>query len=185
MINEDKLVEELTYIGFKEIFTENLSTDEKIKMFNNAKIIVGSIGGGMSNLLFTKSNTKTFVIVTPYFLNINNRFRFSLENTDIKYINDVKTYTEGNKISMYCRCKILRDNRIGEIVNWRLKNNNEEYLINISKNDIAGFNNEIKFEQEWVYPEELELLDKGLNSPYIVNVNEIINLIKSSRDSFL
>jgi len=185
MINEDELVEELNKIGFKEIFTENLSTDEKINIFYNAKMIVGSIGGGMSNLLFSKPETKSFVIVTPYFLDINNRFRFTLENTNITYINDVKTYTEGNSIPLYCRCKISSNNtnknKIGEIVNWRFTNNKEEYLINISNNDIAGFNNEIIFKQEWFFSDELELMDEGLNSPYIVDINKTIDLIKYTK----
>ena len=185
MINEDELVEELNKIGFKEIFTENLSTDEKINIFYNSKMIVGSIGGGMSNLLFSKPETKSFVIVTPYFLDINNRFRFTLENTNITYINDVKTYTESNSIPLYCRCKILSNNtnknKIGEIVNWRFTNNKEEYLINISNNDIVGFNNEIIFKQEWFFSDELELIDKGLNSPYIVNINKTIDLIKYTK----
>ena len=55
MMNEDELVERLKNIGFIEIFAENLSTDEKIILFSNAVIIVGSIGGGMSNLLFSNN----------------------------------------------------------------------------------------------------------------------------------
>ena len=67
MMNEDLLVEELTQLGFVEIFAENLTTDEKIKMFSNAKIIIGSIGGGMANLVFSKKKYKVICISNTIF----------------------------------------------------------------------------------------------------------------------
>jgi capsular polysaccharide biosynthesis protein len=79
MINEDDLVNELDKKGFIEIFTENLNTDEKLYLFSNAYEIVGSIGGGMSNLLFSKPSTKSYIIVSPIFLDINYRFKYSME----------------------------------------------------------------------------------------------------------
>ena len=70
MINENELVEKLNDLNFTEIFSENLNTDEKIYLFSHTKIIIGSIGGGMSNLLFSNKETKSIVLVTPYFLDI-------------------------------------------------------------------------------------------------------------------
>ena len=52
MMNEDELVCYLEKKGFKEVFTENLSTIEKIKYFSNAECVIGAIGGGVSNVLF-------------------------------------------------------------------------------------------------------------------------------------
>lgn len=178
MMNEDELVVKLEENGYKEIFAENLNTDEKIYLFSKAKYICGSIGGGMANLLFSNKETKTIVIVTPYFLEINFRFKYSLENTDINYFYDVNTYLEDNKIPLYCRIEITNQNskyykKYGETVGFE----NNKYLVNISDNDIAGFNNNIKFNNDWVFVDEFKLLDKGLNSPYIIDITKFIYLI--------
>ena len=182
MMNEDLLVEELNKLGVKEIFTENLSIDEKIHLFNNAKLVIGSIGGGMSNLLFSPTTTKSVVIVTPEFLDINLRFKYSMEHTNITYFNDVETQREANTISLFCRVKITAQGnykeKLGEIVEYDKVTN--KYKVNISNNDVAGFNNETAFENQWFFLEEFEILDKGLNSPYIVDIEKIISLIKKN-----
>jgi len=179
-MNEDELVENLVKIGFNEIFAENLNTDEKIYLFSNADIIIGSIGGGMANLLFSNNNTKSIVMATPFFLDINYRFKYSIEHTDIQYIYDVKTYLEDNKIPLYIRVKITDKNSIyfekyGEICQYNKDNN--KYLVNISNNDVAGFNNVIKFDNEWFLESEFILLDNGLNSPYLVDINKILDIL--------
>jgi capsular polysaccharide biosynthesis protein len=170
MMNEDEFVDYLNKKQFKEIFAENLNTDEKIYLFTNADIIVGSIGGGMANLLFSDKRIKSIILVTPYFLDVNYRFRYSLEKSDFNYFYDINTYKKTNKIPLYCRVKILKDNKIGEIINFNKDNN--KYLINISDNDIAGFNNIINFKKEYFYETEFILLDNGLNSPYIVDIEK-------------
>jgi capsular polysaccharide biosynthesis protein len=178
MINEDLLVEKLEKLGFKEIYAENLTINEKINYFRNAKIIVGSIGGGMANLLFSTKNTKTIVIITPYFLDINYRFIYSLDTTDLIFFNDVKTHSENNLIPLYCRVKIINEkskyhNKIGEIIEYK----NDKYNINLSNNDIVGFNNNHKYENFEFYDYEFELLDKGLNSPYIIDIDNLVKKI--------
>lgn len=170
MINEDELVDKLTKLGFVEIFAENLSSDEKIKLFSNAEIVIGSIGGGMANLLFCNKKTKSIIIVTPYFLEINYRFKYSLELSNYIYFNDVKTYTQDNLIPLFCRVKINSTDKIGEIIEY----SNNKYLINISDNDVAGFNNNLKYKNEWFNEKDFTLIDNGLNSPYIVNVDDLI-----------
>lgn len=178
MMNEDLLVEKLTNLGYTEIFAENLTTNEKIKYFSNAKIVVGSIGGGMANLLFSTKKTKSVVIVTPYFLDINYRFTYSLEPSNVYYFRDVITYTENNRIPLYCRAKIINNesihfNKFGEITNFA----DNKYVLNISNNDIVGFNNSFTYEQCSINDTDMELLDKGLNSPYIVDIDKLLNLI--------
>ena len=177
-MNENLLVEELTKLGFTEIFAENLSTDDKINLFSTAEVVIGSIGGGMANLLFSDKSTKSIVLVTPYFMDINYRFKYSMEGSDIEYFNDVKTYKEKNNIPLFCRAKIKKIdseyyNKIGEITGYE----NSKYSLNISQNDVAGFNNNIIFNNDNFYENELELLDKGLNSPYIVNINKLKSII--------
>lgn len=178
MINESDFVEQITNCGFVEIFTENLNTDEKIYIFLNAEYICGSIGGGMSNLLFSKKQTKTYIIVSPYFLDINYRFKYSLENTNFHYFKDTEIYKKDNhsKYSLYIRVKITNKenndyDKIGEIVDTM---KDKKYVISLSNNDVAGFNNNIKFEQKCFNEDEFEVLDKGLNSPYTFNFSTII-----------
>jgi capsular polysaccharide biosynthesis protein len=173
MMNEDLLVETLKEYGFIEIFAENLNTDEKIFLFSNAKYIIGAIGGGMANLLFSKSTTKTIVIETPYFLEINHRFKYSMDHTIIKYMRDVTTYTT-SPIPLYCRVKIIENKMIGEISDYNM--NNDTYLINLS-NSVAGFNNKSSFKNEWFLSNEFELLDNGLNSPYTININSLLEIL--------
>jgi capsular polysaccharide biosynthesis protein len=178
MMNEDLLVDKLTNMGIQEIFTENLTTDEKIQLFNQSEMIIGSIGGGMSNLLFSNTNTKSIVIVTPYFLDVNYRFKYSMEHTNITYFNNVITYTEDNDIPLYCRVQIIsgmHKDKIGEIVEYN--KNMDKYVVNISNNDVAGFNNQHIFDKNEFDKNEFKLLDSGLNSPYIVDIDSLINLI--------
>lgn len=174
MINENELVAKLNELGIEEIFAENLNIDEKIALFSSANLIIGSIGGGMANLLFANKSTKSIVLVTPDFLNINYRFKYSMENTDITYFNDVLTYKEENNIPLFTRVKISSTGIIGEICDY----SNGKYLVNLSANDIAGFNNQIKLSQEFYFESEFETLDNGLNSPYQVNIDSLVNLVK-------
>jgi hypothetical protein len=178
MMNEDDLVAELEARGIREVFTENLTIDEKIQLFSRAKMVVGSIGGGMANLLFSPSTTKSICLVTPHFLTINYRFKFSMEHTDITYFNDIQTFTEDNEIPLYCRVKMKGgkyNDRIGEICGYDSVSRN--YDIQLSSNDVAGFNNEISFESILSDPSEFDLLDQGLNSPYIVTISKLIHIL--------
>ena len=146
--------------------------EDKIKMFSSAELVIGSIGGGMANLLFSPKDTKSVVIVTPYFMDINYRFKYSMENTNIIYFDDVSTYKEDNNIPLYCRVKY--NNIIGEIGDYK----DGKYLINLSNNDIVGFSQNNSYQQIWANDNEFELLDKGLNSPYVVDINKLTSLIK-------
>lgn len=169
MENEDLLVERLTNdYGFEEVFCENLSMIEKIELFQNADFIIGAIGGGMCNLLFSPSTTKVICIVSPHFLNINYRFKFSMDHTNIQYLYDTETTSD-----LYRRVNV--NNRIGEIVDI----DNDCFIVQMSNNDVAGFNNLIEFEKIKVCKNECEFLDKGLNSPYIVDIDKIIIHLKN------
>lgn len=172
MINEDLLVEELIKYNIEEVFTENLSLDEKINLFANAELVIGAIGGGMCNLLFSPKETKSIVIVTPYFLDINYRFKYSMDHTDITYFYDVNTYKQDNKISLYCRVKYMGN--IGEISDYK----DGLYQIKLSNNDVVGFNLDNSYNEIWLNENEFELLDNGLNSPYIVNIDALMIYIQ-------
>lgn len=170
MINEDEFVENLKKYNVEEIFTENLNIDEKIYLFSYAELVIGSIGGGMANLLFSNCNVRSIIIVTPYFLDINCRFKYSLENSNCKYFYETTTYKENEKqeYPLYCRVKIFETNKIGEIDNFF----NGSYLISVSDNDVVGFSLDRNFEKKLYQTEEFKLLDYGLNSPYIIDIHK-------------
>ena len=90
-VNEDSLVDLLLKENYVEIFCEDLSMSEKIHHFQNATHIAGFIGGGMANCIFSKPSTKVLCLVTPEFLNINKRFVFSMNHTNVSYIENLVT----------------------------------------------------------------------------------------------
>lgn len=112
----------------------------------------------MSNLLFSPATTKSVVIVTPEFLDINLRFKYSMEHTDITYFNEIETYKEANTIPLFCRVKITSEGnykeKLGEIIEH--DNMTNKYKVNISNNDVAGFNNEVVFENQWFFLKSLK-----------------------------
>ena len=104
-----------------------------------------------------------------------------MESSDIAYYNDIQTFKQNNGIPLFCRAKIINEesayfNKIGEIVEFT----NDKYKVNISNNDVAGFNNLIKYEEEYFDNVDLELLDNGLNSPYTVNLTNLLFIIKNN-----
>jgi len=87
-MNEDDVVKIFEDNGFIEVFCENLSMEEKIGLLRSAKMVAGPIGGGMCNLLFSKPSTKVISINSPMFFDVNSRFRFSMEHTQLTNFND-------------------------------------------------------------------------------------------------
>jgi capsular polysaccharide biosynthesis protein len=180
ILNEDLIVEILKDNGFDEIFAEDFALDDKIKLFKNASYIIGAVGGGMCNLLFSSKEAKTLCIVSPDFLNVNARFKYSMENTNITYFYDCY-HNEYPKIPLYTRV-IINDNiskyynKIGEITKYNEKS--EKYEINVSNNDIVGFNSEVKYDVENIEYDKLKLLDNGLNSPFYIDEIKFRNALK-------
>ena len=52
-----------------------------------------------------------------------------------------------------------------------------KYEIALSNNDVAGFNNLTKYENKLFYDSEFEILDKGLNSPYVYKFESLLENI--------
>mgnify|MGYP003152318244 CR=1 FL=1 len=82
-VNEDEVVELFKSYGYKEVFCENLSMKEKVGLFRNAKYVAGCIGGGMSNVLFSKPDTKVISINSPEFFPTNDRLKYALNHTNL------------------------------------------------------------------------------------------------------
>ena len=180
-VNEMALVYLLKEYGIIEIFTECLSTEYKLAMFAQADVVVGVIGGGMCNLLFSPQTTKSLCIVTPEFLKINERFKYSMEHTQITYSYCTNHVESPNKYTLYTRIKVINPEspaygQLGEIE--ELLHN--AYVVRMLSNDIAEFSQDFAMESRVLKEWEVEALDGGLNSPYICDLaqveQDIINL---------
>jgi capsular polysaccharide biosynthesis protein len=163
LVNEDELVEKLVGEGYKEVFTENLSTIEKIVYFANASHVVGAIGGGISNVLFSPKTTKLEVLVSPTFLDVNKRFKYSLDCVDVTY-NYNSEHVEKTEFKTYMRVKCKEGNIVGEIE--KIDNNNNKLLISYTDGSNTGWNSENNYKQMEVNANDVEKLDNGLNSPW-------------------
>ena len=167
LINEDAIVDTLIKKGYTEVFTENLSTIEKILYFANATHIVGAIGGGISNVLFSPKTTKLEVLVSPTFLDVNYRFKYSLDNVDTTY-NINSEHSEKSEFKTYMRIKIKNSRIIGEIE--KIDINKNKLLISYTDGSNTGWNAQSIYKKIEVdiNKDIIEKLDNGLNSPWVI-----------------
>lgn len=170
LINEDDIVNYLTGKGFVEVFTETLSTVDKILLFSNAKHIVGPIGGGLCNVLFSTKETKLTVLNSPTFFDVNYRFLFSFENVDYKIL-DISEHVEKSEIKKFMRVKF--EDKVGEVVDI----DGDLVTIHYSNIDVGGWNNEINFIKTVKDISEVSPLDKGLNSEWIIDIKSLKEII--------
>jgi capsular polysaccharide biosynthesis protein len=161
LVNEDELVERLKCDGFTEVFTEKLTTTEKILYFANATHVVGAIGGGISNVLFSPKTTKLEAIISPTFLEVNKRFRYSLECVDVFYNNNT-IHIEDGTFKVYMRVKSKDNKIIGEIE----KIYDDKLLVSYTDGSNTGWNSQNTFKQIELYKNEVTKLDSGLNSAW-------------------
>jgi hypothetical protein len=168
--NEDALVESLNQQGYVEVFTENLSTVEKVRMFSQVDSVIGSIGGGVCNVLFSPPNTNVTVLISPTFLDVNKRFIYSFSNVNVNYFNDTKHVCD-DEFKKYMRVKV------GDIIGEITEVYNDEVLINYSEKFVAGWNNEVKFNTKKVKKKDCIILDKGLNSEWTLNIEKLLKTI--------
>lgn len=169
LINEDELCEKLVADGYKEIFTENLTTVEKILYFSNATHVVGAIGGGISNVLFSPTYTKLQAIISPTFLDVNSRFKYCLEGVDVHY--NYNTYhIEDGEYKTYMRVKTKDGKIVGEIEEIR----DDRVLISYTDGSNTGWNSQNKFNKIELSINDVEKLDNGLNSPWRLDISSIL-----------
>lgn len=173
-LNEDALVELLKQHGYVEVFCESMSMSEKISMFRSATHVAGFIGGGMANLLFSPPTTKTLCIITPYFLDINTRFKYSMDHTDIHYADCTTLATHAGPYPLYSRVRINHPGTphhgaIGEIDSW--VDDYDKYIVKVPKQRVAGFSLTNVYDHIFYSADFLEPLDKGLNSPFICTID--------------
>jgi hypothetical protein len=169
-MNEDQLVETLQEYGFEEVFCELLTMSQKIYMFQKATHIVGFIGGGMANLLFSPITTQVACIPTPDFLRINARFQYSMNHTYIQYIAGTELAPHEGPFSLYTRVQ-TEDKQIGEVVGFQ----GASGLCRVQwpEKAVAGFSLQAFYNVTEEDPHLLVALDKGLNSPFVCDVGRL------------
>jgi len=167
--NEDLLVATLKGKGYTEVFTELMSTKEKIQMFKGCTHVVGAIGGGLCNVLFSKKNTKLTPIVSPLFLEVNFRFSHCFANVETTYFTDTK-HTESDEFKKYMRVKAPRYKITGEISNV----DDHSVTIIYDEADVAGWNAQTEYKSLSLPRYEVEIIDRGLNSEWVMNLNNFI-----------
>jgi hypothetical protein len=179
-INEDNVVELLEKYGYFEIFCENISMTDKINLFSNASHIVGFIGGGLVNLLFSNPNTIVGCILTPDFLNINKRFSYSMNHTKISYLDITEHISYNGPYSLYTRVKIIDPyskfyNKIGEIE----ENIDNKYKIKILEESQAGFAFNSNYITDLFEYNQIKNIDNGLNSPFNCSIDYLRNYLET------
>jgi hypothetical protein len=170
LVNEDDLVKLLNSTGYVEVFSENLSTIDKIKMFSKAKYIIGAIGGGLCNVLFSNEDTELIALVSPTFLEINKRFEFSLSKVNVFNFKDSKHFDRG---SFKRFMRVYFENRIGEIEEVY----HHSILVAYTDNFVAGWNNNFKLKRKKISKKNCLKLDNGLNSPWVINIKKIKKIL--------
>jgi hypothetical protein len=163
LTNEDEIVDRLCEEGFVEVFTEKLSTIEKVLYFANATHVVGAIGGGISNVLFSQKKTKLEALVSPTFLDVNSRFKYSLTGVDV-YYNMNSEHVEKTEFKKYMRVKTRDGKIIGEIE----KIYDDRMLVSYTDGSNTGWNAQNVYKQIEVKMIDVEKMDNGLNSPWII-----------------
>ena len=169
LANEDDVVEFFKSKGFVEVFSENLSTDQKILLFNSANHIVGPIGGGLCNALFCNGECKLDILNSPTFFDVNKRFIYSFIPTNYEIV-DFSSHTEKTEIKKFMRVKF--DDKVGEVIDI----NDDTVTIIYSEIEVSGWNNDVKFETITKNIKDLQKLDGGLNSQWMINLDKIKTL---------
>ncbi len=62
LINEDEIINILRNYGFQAIIAEKMQFYEQVKLFAEAKIIIGPHGAGLTNMIFSKTGTSIIEI---------------------------------------------------------------------------------------------------------------------------
>jgi hypothetical protein len=164
MKNEDELVSFLEKKGFVEVFTETLTTKEKIILFNNADEVVGSIGGGLCNVLFSPKTTKLHAIISPVFLEVNKRFIFSLNRVKLNLFKDTQHY---ENTFFKKNMRITFNDKVGEIT----KIDGENLHVIYSDHNVVGWSEDNNYKTIILNQSQCNKIDDGLNCEWVININ--------------
>lgn len=173
LVNEDELVEYLESKGYTEVFTETMCMKDVIQMFFNVDSVVGAIGGGMANCLFCKDNTEVIPIISPTFLDVNNRFKYCFSKVNYKPFFDTE-HVETTEFKKYMRIQ-NEDYGVGEISSIV---NNERAKVLFSNEKVAGFSlDNTSLVECDVSLSRCKKLDNGLNSEWKINMEKFKEVV--------
>ena len=65
IVNEWEVLELVTQLGFERVFCEDMSFAEQVRLFFEAKFVFGPHGGGLTNIIWCKPETKVVEIFHP------------------------------------------------------------------------------------------------------------------------
>ena len=65
---EHEVEKRLISLGFEIVFLEDLTFEKQVKLFRNAKIVIGAHGAGMANMIWCQPNTKIIEIYDTKFI---------------------------------------------------------------------------------------------------------------------
>ncbi len=68
ILNEQELVDQLEPYGFKTMISSKYSIRHKVKLFANAKVVMGACGAGLINFMFCKPGTTAIEIFNEGFI---------------------------------------------------------------------------------------------------------------------
>ena len=141
---------------------------EKIKVFRNASFVAGTIGGGFVNLLFSTNDTKVQCIDSPGFFKVNDRFKYSINHTDVSHFNNT-SFTDDDAFKVNTRVKFFINDKIflGEV---EKKCKNDFYVIRYLYRGVAGWNSSDNFNYCTLHKDKMEPIGFGLNSPWKVDM---------------
>jgi hypothetical protein len=176
--NEDDLVSMLSRYGFTEVFTENLTTLEKLDYFQHAEVVVGALGGGVCNVLFSPPKTKLLCLVSPTFLDVNARFAFSLNRVQLQWFRDA-SHVESGRFKQFMRVSCPSRGIVGEITEVR----DNDLIVAYTRETVAGWNAQNSFESICLPQSECIALDSGLNSAWRIDLNLFEQALKSTIES--
>lgn len=171
LVNEQELVEYLSTIGYEEVFTELLTTHEKIQLFSNATHVVGAIGGGLTNTLFGDTKCTLTAICSPGFLDINRRFLHCFSQVHVDLFEHT-SLASNETFQKYMR--VQYKDIVGEITCI----DNDTITISYLDQPVAGWNSSMEFKTITVDSSKCRKLDNGLNSLWIVDMTSFKNYCK-------
>ena len=64
-MNEEKIIEIVEELGFKVIIPSSLTLADEVRLFQDARLIVGPLGAGLYNIFFTKPGSTMLVLGDP------------------------------------------------------------------------------------------------------------------------
>lgn len=165
MLCEDELVNALESKGYIEVFCETMTMVEKIQMFADATHVVGAIGGGMCNLVFSRPECIVTCLASPEFERINHRFLYTMNHVRLTMFQN----TWSTSI-LYRRAKTGPD--IGEVIA------EDGDILTLAIGNGTTWNQTASHTLVKVTKSQCTFLDEGLNSPWYFHVTECMKLIQ-------